>query len=126
MPETDLTVDKVFVAGGLPTVTYVPRTALHLERKVKAYLDSLHKILSIAGPTKSGKTVLLRKVLPKEKAIWISGGEINTIDEFWNKIILKADSFTDTAVTQQSESAKLRGESAEGSLGLKQAICRAI
>jgi hypothetical protein len=72
---------QVFVAGGLPTVTYNPRADLRLEDRVRDYLDERHKILSVSGPTKSGKTVLLRSVV--KFGIWLAGGEIHSVDEFW-------------------------------------------
>jgi len=75
-------VGEVFVPGGQPSVTYNPRDDLHLEQKVQDYLDERHRILSLSGPTKCGKTVLLKRVVPGE-AIWISGGAIGTAKDFW-------------------------------------------
>jgi hypothetical protein len=72
---------EVFIAGGLPTVTYNPRADLHLEDRVRDYLDERHKILSVSGPTKSGKTVLLRSVV--RFGIWLAGGEIGSVADFW-------------------------------------------
>ncbi|MEZ0111962.1 hypothetical protein ABH920_005980 [Catenulispora sp. EB89] len=76
-------VGKVFVAGGLPTVTYVPREALNLEQNFEDYLDEGHRVLSVSGPTKTGKTVLIRSVLRDDSAIWLSGGAISSAEEFW-------------------------------------------
>ena len=77
-------VGDVFVPGGLPSVTYNPRADLGLEEQVRDYVDERHKILSLSGPTKSGKTVLLKTVIPK--AIWVSGGSIDTADSFWGAV----------------------------------------
>jgi hypothetical protein len=59
---------------------------LQLEERVRDYLSERHKILSLSGPTKCGKTVLLKSVLSSSstEAIWISGGDIASIDSFWN------------------------------------------
>ncbi len=78
-------VTDVFVPGGLPTVTYNPRTELGLEQRVQAYLEERHRILSLSGPTKSGKTVLLKSILGRD-AIWLSGGEIATTADFWESV----------------------------------------
>jgi hypothetical protein len=81
-----VSVGQVFVAGGLPTITYVPRESLQLEDRVRDYLSERHKILSLSGPTKCGKTVLLKSVLSasSRESVWISGGDIGSIDFFWN------------------------------------------
>jgi len=52
MNPSPTTVGKVFVPGGLPSITYNPRDSLKLEERVRDYLDERHKILSISGPTK--------------------------------------------------------------------------
>jgi hypothetical protein len=78
---TKVSAAKVFVAGGLPTVTYNPRSNLRLEDRLRDYLNERHKILSVSGPTKSGKTVLLRSVI--REGIWLAGGEIGTLSDFW-------------------------------------------
>lgn len=78
-------VGKVFVPGGRPTITYVPRTDLELEERVTDYLDERHKVLSVSGPTKTGKTVLLKSAVPPT-AIWMSGGAIETVDDYWQSL----------------------------------------
>lgn len=75
---------EVFVPGGLPSVTYVPRDSLRLERRVTDYLDEKLQILSVSGPTKSGKTVLLKRVV--ENATWVSGGGITNAEGFWTDV----------------------------------------
>ena len=75
-------VGEVFVPGGQPVITYNPRDDLHLEQKVQDYLEERHRILSLSGPTKCGKTVLLKRVVPPE-SIWISGGAVRTAKDFW-------------------------------------------
>jgi predicted AAA+ superfamily ATPase len=57
------TVGKVFVPGGMPELTYVPRTERDLERRLAEVKDNLCKLVVVTGPTKTGKTVLVRKVL---------------------------------------------------------------
>jgi hypothetical protein len=74
-------IGQVFVPGGLPGVTYVSRDSLRLENLFRDYLDERGRILSLSGPTKSGKTVLIRRMLPS--AIEISGGDVKTTQDFW-------------------------------------------
>jgi len=77
-------ISKVFVPGGQPSITYVPRSELQLEQKLQDYLDEGHKFLSLSGPTKSGKTVLIKTVVPN--AVWLNGGNIRKIDRFWGTL----------------------------------------
>jgi hypothetical protein len=87
MPATKkLRVGEVFVAGGLPAVTYNPRAQLGLEERVKDYLDERHRVLSVSGPTKTGKTVLVKKVMEGTDSIWLTGGDIKSMDDLWSAV----------------------------------------
>jgi hypothetical protein len=74
---------EVFVPGGMPTVTYVPRES-NVEEKVRDYVAERHKLLSVSGPSKCGKTVLLHSVL--DGGLWIAGGDIRSLEDFWAAI----------------------------------------
>src|SRR6516164_10107274 len=92
-------VRQVFVPGGRPTITYVPRGSLGLENEVADYLVSRHKILSVSGPTKTGKTVLLRSQVGDDfDPIWLSGGAITTVDDFWSTIADELELPTETGM----------------------------
>jgi hypothetical protein len=78
--------DQVFVAGGQPTVTYVDRQEMHVERNVARAIASPNQIVSVAGPSKSGKTVLCRKILGDRQYVWIDGGEVDGIAGMWDGI----------------------------------------
>ena len=73
----------VFTPGGMPSVTYVKRENLGLERKLKDALSRGHSIITVSGPTKSGKTVLCRTVIPASESIWVEGGRIKDENDFW-------------------------------------------
>jgi len=78
---------EVFVAGGFPNHTYNPRDSLQLETKLADSLKNLYKLVVITGHTKSGKTVLARKIVPQDKAIWVEGGTASQEEEFWQIIV---------------------------------------
>lgn len=69
---------EIFIAGGQPNITYNPRKKHKLEEQLKDYLDTGYKLLSVTGPTKSGKTVLCRKIIPIKKGVWIAGGQVQS------------------------------------------------
>lgn len=78
---------EVFVAGGMPSITYVDRQHLNLEKSLRDELSEGYKIVAITGPTKSGKTVLCKKVIDEKDSIWIDGGQIDKSDDFWGAIL---------------------------------------
>lgn len=55
--------NTVFVAGGVPTYTYITRSEADVERELTRAIAAPHQIVSLAGPSKSGKTVLCQHVL---------------------------------------------------------------
>lgn len=112
-PGPQFTVGQVFVAGGQPTITYNPRSELGLEEQVRDYIDEKHRILSVSGPTKSGKTVLLSSLL--ENALWLTGGRIASIDDFWDTIADRLGVFTE--VTRSEEYQESGTSSAGGEVG---------
>lgn len=83
--------NKVFVAGGMPSVTYVDRAALNLETKLKAEIAEGYKVICVTGPTKSGKTVLARHVLGKDGSALVNGGQVENSQEFWTLLLQELD-----------------------------------
>lgn len=94
----------IFVPGGFPRHTYNPRTALQLEDRLREVKENLCKLVTITGQTKSGKTVLTRRVLPQEDAIWIDGGTVAAEDDFWQVINDQLNLFQTTQQSEQSGS----------------------
>lgn len=85
---TTPTLSRVFVPGGMPELTYVPRTERDLERRLAEVEDNLCKLVVVTGPTKTGKTVLVRRVLKgQQPLIWIDGGLVQTEDDFWQECL---------------------------------------
>jgi hypothetical protein len=109
-------VNAVFVPGGFPQITYVPREELQLETHVRDYLDERHKVLSLSGPTKSGKTVLIRRVA--ENPIWVSGGEIDNSSEFWKVLVDRLDGWIEVEKTRS----KTEGEMSTTSVGAEAGV----
>ncbi len=85
---------EVFVAGGLPSVTYISREEYNLETTMQDYLDARYKLLSISGSTKSGKTVLVRRTIPKQDSFWIPGGQVSDLNSFWEIVLKKTGGYT--------------------------------
>jgi hypothetical protein len=114
-------VGDVFVPGGLPGVTYVPRADLQLEAQVQDYLEERYKVLSLSGPTKSGKTVLVKRVAPD--ALWVSGGDVSTVTDFWKVLVDRLDGWIEV----EKQRAKTDSESVTAAVegGLSAGIVKA-
>jgi hypothetical protein len=105
---------NVFVPGGLPKLTYVPRSTRGLEARLRTAEDNLCKLVTITGATKSGKTVLTQQVFPRGKAVWLDGGSFDTEPDLWSAVLEQLDAFSETQESSgKSTSAELSGE-AEG------------
>lgn len=78
--------DEVFVAGGQPSVTYVSREDHEVDRSLARAIAAPNQIVSLSGPTKTGKTVLCRKVLATKQFVWIDGGKVKTTGDFWDAV----------------------------------------
>lgn len=100
--EHPVRVIDVFTPGGFPTITYNPRGEIKLEERVNAVCENLSKILVITGPTKSGKTVLVNRVLPREDAIWIDGGTVSDEDSIWDTILTELGEYNETEESSEN------------------------
>lgn len=100
--QVSVPVSAIFNPGGPPLYTYNPRNNLRLEEQFNAYLRSGYKLLSISGPTKSGKTVLCTRLLKENERIWISGGEIRDEDDFWCSINDQLDEYNEVCISRSN------------------------
>jgi hypothetical protein len=77
-----LTPEEVFTPGAFPTRTYVDRKADEYEVRLLRYVLADGILPSVSGPSKSGKTVLVQKVLGP-RAVRVSGSEIPSENDLW-------------------------------------------
>jgi hypothetical protein len=114
-PETIYRLAQVFVVGKEPTITYSPRETKQFETILGDYLEERGRILVVTGPSKSGKTVLLRKNVPD--AIWLSGGQIADITQFWRQVVDQTGGFTgESKALSRSDAEAIEGG---GSVAIK-------
>lgn len=103
----------VFVPGRNPRHTYNPRAERELEEQLRLYLDDGGAILALVGPTKTGKTVLARKVI--DDPVWIESQGISSAEAFWAQVANELGLFVDA--TTSSESADTTTATLEGNAG---------
>ena len=96
-------VKEVFVAGGMPKITYVDRASLNLERDLRREISEGYKVICVTGPTKSGKTVLTRHILGPGASSTVNGGQVKNSEEFWSLLLQELDLPDETTVQATSE-----------------------
>ncbi|MGH1450620.1 MAG: hypothetical protein ACRBBM_14545 [Pseudomonadaceae bacterium] len=106
---------EVFVPGGFPRHTYNPREGRSLEAQLSEVRENLCKLVTVTGHTKSGKTVLTRKILPPEEAVWVDGGVVGSEEDLWGIILDSLEIFQDTTVgSEDSSNSTIHGKGSAG------------
>ena len=95
-PRGPLTAHDVFVPSSFPEHTYVARGDDDLEDKLRFALKTKGQIVSLSGPSKSGKTVLVEKVVGKDKLVPVVGAGIRQPDDVWTRVLDWIDAPADT------------------------------
>jgi hypothetical protein len=98
---------EVFTPTDVPTFTYVERATHKFEQRLREAFSIPKMIISISGPSKSGKTVLVNKVIEKDNLIQVSGASITTPEDLWMKVLAWMGSPSGVAV---SESGSIAGD----------------
>lgn len=78
---------EVFVPSDFPTLTYVEREEEKLERKVRNAIETPRSPISISGPSKTGKTALVRNIVGDDNLIHIFGSQIEAPGDLWEAIL---------------------------------------
>jgi hypothetical protein len=78
---------EVFVPGAYPQHTYIKRAAQDLETALSDSPNTPGQIVSLSGPSKSGKTVLVEKVVGRDFLIPISGASLRHPDDVWQHVL---------------------------------------
>lgn len=108
----------VFIPGGIPTVTYNPRARLHLEDKLMESKNNLCKLVVVTGQTKAGKTVLVDRIFPQNCSVWISGGSIESEDDFWGMFIEYLNLSTRVDYVSHTENGNMLGGEVSSEIGI--------
>lgn len=108
----------VFTPNDIPTITYVGRSELQLEEKLSSYIQIPKMVVSLYGPSKSGKTVLIKKKIDSDYIIPVIGSGINSPDDLWNRILQWINSPTTTSVSNASGTTIGGSVGGSGSVGV--------
>lgn len=78
---------EVFVPSGTPTHTYVNRTEEKNEEKLEAALDMPKMVVSISGPSKTGKTALVDTLITSDRIIPVAGHSLRSSNDLWQSVM---------------------------------------
>lgn len=110
----------IFTPGKTPTVTLVED---HLVDRRQSFTDAIEQegmLISISGPSKSGKTVFVKSIVGSENLVAITGAGIQSVDSLWMRVfhlIGTPISRTQTG-EQSSSSAESFGGNVSGSVAV--------
>lgn len=88
--------EEVFITDGYPEHTYVAVEEGQKERELREGLDQKNKIISISGPSKSGKTTLCERIFGADR-VYITGDAIGTPENLWYEAYRQVTDDTDRA-----------------------------
>ena len=94
---------SVFTPTDIPTITYVERMTRNYEQELRQAFTIPKMIVSISGPSKSGKTVLVSKVVTKDNLIHIYGATIKTAADLWINVLAWMGGSTEITVISGSK-----------------------
>lgn len=118
MPNRPLQSNEVFTPGTFPAYTYVERGEEQLEKRLAQALATPGYIVSISGPSKSGKTVLVEKVVGPDNLITVVGANIDHPNDLWQQILSEMDIPGQVTKTQQSSTGIVGGGEVSGTTGV--------
>ncbi len=78
---------EVFTPNDYPKYTYIERGGEKLEKRLEDALQTPKAVVSISGPSKSGKTALVERVVGRDNLISVSGAEIKSGEDLWNRVL---------------------------------------
>ena len=109
---------SVFTPTDVPTVTYVERTTKNYEEELRRAFEIPKMVVSVSGPSKSGKTVLVTKVVSKDNLIHIYGASIKTADDLWKNVLAWMGGPVEVSETRGSKTSGTISGTAGGKVGI--------
>lgn len=89
-----LSAEEIFTPGAFPEYTYISRKSeisdLSYEFRLEQAIKVSGFLTSLVGPSKMGKTILCEKVIGFDNIIEISGVDLDSEEDFWKLIAIKA------------------------------------
>lgn len=79
-------VKDVFTPGRYPTVTFINDHLADKQVILRDAIETGSMVLSLSGPSKSGKTVFVENIIGKDNLLHVTGAGIASPETLWNRI----------------------------------------
>jgi hypothetical protein len=114
-----LTLEEVFKTQGVPSITYVSRDDGRYEQDLSEGLLDAGTIVVLSGPSKTGKTVLVRKVAEKlgKRRLEVACSREMSAEEVWRRCLEALDFERITELMRQKGSSINTEAEIEGHFG---------
>jgi len=113
-----MNVTEIFTPSDYPLYTYVARDEERIEDRLREALKTPGEIVSVSGPSKSGKTVLIEKVTGRDNLITITGAGLSDASQVWDRALDWMGSPSQTSETTTSTIGASATATAKGGLTL--------
>lgn len=76
----------IFTPGRFPSHTFVNDHLVTKKTTLENALDTGSMLISVSGPSKSGKTVFVEESIGKDKIVQVTGAGITSVDALWKRV----------------------------------------
>ena len=81
--------NEVFTPTTQPTVTYISEHLIDKKLTLNRAIEMGGAVITLSGPSKSGKTVFIETVIGKDNLIQVTGASISSADVLWKRVFDK-------------------------------------
>lgn len=113
-----LKAQQVFIPGGFPVYTYVERSDKQYELELKDAISIPGQVVSLAGPSKSGKTVLVEKVVGRDNLISVTGAGVSNPEQLWDRVLNWMETPHEVNTTSKRDFGGKVGGEVKGEVGI--------
>ncbi|MBC2658507.1 hypothetical protein H7A76_23975 [Pseudomonas sp. MSSRFD41] len=103
----------IFTPGRFPNHTFVDDHLVTKRTALENALDTGSLLISVSGPSKSGKTVFIEECIGKDKIIQVTGAGITSVEALWKRVFDFLG--TDLPISQTQTAASTNSFSGKGS-----------
>ena len=111
-------VTEIFTPSDYPVHTYVQRDEARIENRLREALGTPGEIVSVSGPSKSGKTVLIEQVAGRDNLITVTGAGIADAADIWDRTLDWMDAPSQVAATGTTTLSATASGTIKGSAGI--------
>lgn len=111
-------VTEVFTPKGEPSVTYVNDHLIDKAKRLNQDMSAGPCVVSLSGPSKSGKTVFIEKTIGRDNLIKVNGAGVKSAEALWLKVFAVIGTPIRVVETAEGHSSYALGAKVEGGVPL--------